>query len=208
MTRETEIHDALVPATAELRQFAVRALVSLETELDALRKEYSSLSVALEISHAADLIAQRAGYARETVGAEPHEHYDNLIAQLWARTRGRDAHEQLLSVHLNAGFFEDVLRHLGDGQLDDLIGWEDVQESVVDALRKLFELDTKLDDRLAVWGRRIAGDSVLWARQILGIAPGEHPDDVIEGADEIVEAMVKALFAQHSRRMNTLELAA
>ncbi|MDJ1370578.1 hypothetical protein [Gulosibacter molinativorax] len=208
MTRETEIYAALVPATSELRIFAARALISIQRELDALREEYASLSVALEVGNAADLYTGLADRARESEGVEPHAKFDALLADLWRETRGRDQHEQLFSVYLNAGFIEDALRHWGGSELDDLLGWDEGQESLVAVFKTLFDLDTTLDDRIAMWGRRIAGAAVLWSRRIVGVEAGQSPDDVIDGADQIVEAMVTELFAQHSRRMNALALAA
>lgn len=208
MTRETEIYAALVPDTESLRVFATRALVSIERELNALRGEYASLSVALEVAKAADLFATLASRARAAVGEEPHAQYDALLTDLWQDTRGRNHYEQLFSVHLNAGFIEDAMAHWGAGALDDLLGWQEAHETLVGVFKKLFELDTRLDDRLAMWGRRIAGISVLWSRRIVGVEAGQSPDEVIEGADQIVEAMVTELFAQHSRRMNALALAA
>lgn len=208
MTRETEIFAALVPAPDSLRVLATRALVSIERELNALRGEYASLSVALEVAKAADLFAALADRARAAVGTAPHAQYDALLTDLWQDTRGRNHFEQLFSVHLNAGFIEDALGHWGGEGLDDLLGWEEAHEVLVGVFKKLFELDNRLDDRLAMWGRRIAGISVLWSRRIVGVEAGQSPDEVIEGADQIVEAMVTELFAQHSRRMNALALAA
>ncbi|KAB1643457.1 hypothetical protein [Gulosibacter chungangensis] len=208
MTRETEIFAALVPAPDSLRVLATRALVSIERELNALRGEYASLSVALEVAKAADLFTALADRARAAVGTEPHAQSDALLTDLWQDTRGRNHFEQLFSVHLNAGFIEDALGHWGAEGLEDLLGWQEAHEVLVGVFKKLFELDNRLDDRLAMWGRRIAGISVLWSRRIVGVEAGQSPDEVIEGADQLVEAMVTELFAQHSRRMNALALAA
>lgn len=208
MTRETEIYAALVPEKDELRLLAARSLVSIQRQLDALREEYASLSVAIEVGRAADIFASLRERGQAIVGDEPNAKLDALLADLWEETRGRDHHEQLMTVHLNAGFIEDALRHWGGDELDDLLGWGEAHEALVAVLQRLFALDSSLDDRLAMWGRRLAGISVLWSRRIVGVEEGQCPDDVIEGADQIVEAMVTELFAQHSRRMNTLALAA
>lgn len=208
VTRETEIYAALVPDTDSLRVLTVRSLVSIQHELDALREEYAALSVAIEVGKAADLFTDLADRARESVRDEPHAQYDALLADLWNNIRGRDRHEQLFSVHLGAGFIEDALRHWGGEDLEDLLGWSEAHDALVGVFKMLFELDNRLDDRLAMWGRRIAGISVLWSRRIVGVEEGQSPDDVIEGSDQIVEAMVTELFAQHSRRMNALALAA
>lgn len=208
MTRETEIYAALVPDTDALRVLAARALVSISRELDALREAYASLTVALEVGRAADLFADLTDRARAAEGDEPHAKFDALLSDLWQDTRGRDRHEQLFTVYLNAGVIEDALRHWGKGELDDLLGWQEGHDALVLVFKRLFELDNRLDDRLAMWGRRIAGIAVLWSRRILGVEAGQRPDEVVDGADHLVEGMVTELFAQHSRRMNALALAA
>lgn len=208
MTHESEIKAALFPSSAELRVLAVRALVSIQRELDALRERYSSLSVALEVGRAAHLFASLTDKARAIVGDEPHAKYDALLSDLWRDTRGRDQHEQLFSVHVNAGFIEDALKHCGGDELDDVLGWQEAHDALVTVFKRLFELDNRLDDRLAMWGRRLAGIVALWSRRIVGVEVGQRPDDVIDGADQFVEALLTELFAQHSRRMNALALAA
>lgn len=208
MTRETEIYAALVPDTDALRRLAARALASIERELDALRGGYAALAVEIDVAKAADQFKGLADRAREIMGDEPDAKLDALLADLWSDTRGRNQHEQLFSVHLNAGVLEDVCSHLGEGRLDDLLGWQEPQQTLVAVFKTLFDLDSQMDDRLAMWGRRIAGISALWSRRVLGIEAGQRPDDVIDGADQVVEAMLTELFAQHSRRMNTLALAA
>lgn len=214
-TSPAELYAALVPSAERLRRFAARVLVSLHAEVVVLREKYASSPVAGTIGAAAERFGRYAETARQAVQEGPERELDSLIADLRGRTGGRTHHEQLLSVHLNAAIVEDALRHLAAGHGEDaaaavepLLGWQEGHDLLRDALKALFEIDNRLDDRLAMWGRRIAGDQAVWARRIVGVEPGRHADEVREGADEIVEPYVAELFAQHSRRMNALELAA
>lgn len=218
MTSESELYTELVPEPSILRRYAVLSLASVRTHASALSGEDPESPVAEQIGCAAEAWEGLATRALERLGDETPVSdgvFERLLAELWETTRGRSPQEQLLTLHLNAGLLEDVCRHLATGhgedgaaEVDELLNWQDAQADLIAALKGLFERDTHIDDRLAMWGRRIAGDQAVWARRVIGIEPGQSVDEVVPGAHPIEAAFVKQIFAQHSRRMNELALAA
>ena len=74
------------------------------------------------------------------------------------------------------------------------------------ALRELLAAeiatDPKLANRLALWGRRLVGDTLLVSRAVLGLS--EHREFI---ASE-VEPVFTELIADHIRRMDRLGLTA
>ena len=220
MTRESAIA-ALVPAPSRLRSVLAQLLSSFEAELAGLVGEFHGLQVGDELVAGRDGFAALADRARAEAGVDDPLEVAAVVDALRGPIRGRDRFERLLSVHLGAGFVEDAMGQsvallAESGGVDEaerqalhgLLGWSDAQAPLVAGLQKLFEADSTLDDRLAMWGRRIAGDAGVWARGFLGVRPEQTADEVVEGGDAIVERFLQEYFAQHSRRMNALALAA
>jgi len=220
VTRETAIA-ALVPAPSRLHAVLAQLLSSFEAELAGLVGEFHGASIGDELVAARDGFARLAAKAREGAGVDDPVEVAAIVDALRRPLRGRDRFERLLSVHLGAGFVEDAIAQsvallaetggiepAGQAAFDELLGWEDAQAPLVTALRRLFEEDSTLDDRLAMWGRRIAGDAGVWARGFYGIPASKRADEVVEGAEELLEGFLQEYYAQHSRRMNALALAA
>lgn len=111
------------------------------------------------------------------------------LDELWARVTGRTPYEQALSLHLVGGIVADALAEFGVAT-----EWEAWQQRLVAVLTTVGAADRERRDRLAMWGRRVAGDAVVWATTLRA------------GVD--VEALAARLFANHSRRMNKLGMAA
>ncbi|RRJ88598.1 hypothetical protein EG850_00135 [Gulosibacter macacae] len=220
MTSESVI-SALVLSPDRLHALLAQLLSSFEADLAALVGEFDGASFAAELVVARDSIAGFAAAARAEAPADNPEAVVALVDGLRVPTRGRDRFERLLTTHSNLGFAEDGVRQQLEwlielGRVDEtwqqkfeaLLGWDDAQTALVAALKQAFEEDTTVDDRLAMWGRRNAGDAAVWGRQLCGIEPGTRADDVIEGAEEVTVAFLAKFLAQHSRRMNALALAA
>lgn len=212
---------ALALSPARVHALTAAVLSAFEAELAELVTAFDGETGASGIVAARDGVATLAEKARKDASPEHAAEEAELVAALRASTQGRDRFERLLSAHLVLGFAEDTLRHHvgwlselveGDAEsvesLSALLGWQVPQFELVAALQDCFAEDDLVDDRLAMWGRRIAGDSAVWALTTCGIAPGTPASKVAEGADEPVEEFLRELFAQHSRRMNTLALAA
>lgn len=220
MTRETALA-ALVPAPSRLHAVLAQLLSAIEAELAGLVGEFHGVPIGDELVAARDAFSVLAAEAR--AGADPDDPaaVAAIVDELRVPIRGRDRFERLLSVHLGAGFVEDAVRQCtalaveagsldaaGGEALEQLLGWDEAQAPLVAALQRCFEADTTLDDRLAMWGRRIAGDAGVWARSLLGVRPEQAADEVAEGAEALIEEFLQGYFAQHSRRMNALALAA
>lgn len=195
----------LAPEPQLLRDVAASTLRRTRLSLDDLQRELARTPEADAIPRIRDLV-------RADESTEP-DAVTKLLDDLWARVSGRTAYEQLLSLFLVNGIVQDAV--LGFGALrtpvvefGDELDWSGWQDEIVAMLQALFERDIHIDDRLAMWGRRTAGDAVLWTRQFAGIAPGKSADTVVEGAEAGAEAFAGELLANHSRRMNRLKLAA
>jgi LPS sulfotransferase NodH len=69
-------------------------------------------------------------------------------------------------------------------------------------LRDAIEANPHLASRLAMWGRRLVGDTLLMARAALALPDNTAPDDAR------LEPVFTELIAAHTRRMDDLGLTA
>ena len=125
------------------------------------------------------------------------------------KTSGADWHELLLSCYLVGGLLDDFFIRLSDGlprdigpRVAQLLG-EDSGTGVLEhELQTSIENDQALSSRLAMWGRRLVGDTLLMARSAMPAAdPGA-------GAEARIEPVFTELIAAHTRRMDGLGLTA
>ena len=220
MNRDTLI-SVLLPAPTLATGLLAHFAAAIEAELTALEREFETSPVRDRLVAARDEFAGLSAQLRQSVTGDDAEEVAELGAAFVQAVHGRDRFERLLSVHLGAGFVRDALAQVLEWQLEvgevdedaaaetrALLEWEAAQAPLVDALLALFDEDITLDDRLAMWGRRIAGDAAVWGRQLLGIAPGATADSVVAGSEDLVAEFQAGLMAEHSRRMNALKLAA
>jgi hypothetical protein len=124
------------------------------------------------------------------------------------RTQGADWHEILVTCYLTAGFLTDFFEGLAAGlpaALSERVSLAlDVGKGealLVEELREAIDGSPRLASRLAMWGRRLVGDTMLIARSSLAIgreAPGE----------DRIEPVFTELIAAHTRRMDALGLTA
>ena len=124
-------------------------------------------------------------------------------------TQGNDWFEELLACHITAGFLDDFFVHLAAGLPTDyatrvttVLRADSGSELLADELRQVIEQNDKLDSRLAMWGRRLVGDTMLIARSTL--AP--NANGVTDEAR--IEPVFTELIAAHTRRMDGLGLTA
>jgi hypothetical protein len=123
-------------------------------------------------------------------------------------TQGRDWHETLLGVYLTAGFLNQFFLELAGAlpkkdraTVQEILKTDRTAEVLVAALRAGIAEDPKLASRLALWGRRLMGDTQLVARSALRLSA--------DGSDESkLEPVFTDLIAQHSKRMDILGLTA
>lgn len=145
-------------------------------------------------------------------GKNPHEvmaPYTPVIDRYLERVQATDWHQHVLSVYLVGGLFDGFFASIASG-IRDPYAKEAVHiltgESGRDELKALLAAeiagDSTLDDSLALWGRRLVGDTLLVARAVLLLS--EKRAFV---ASE-VEPVFTELIAEHIRRMDALGLTA
>lgn len=147
-------------------------------------------------------IAKKAKPVAETMApfAERIDEYSRVTA-------GADWYENLVTSYLTAGLLDDFFRRLAGGLSGDtanriaaIYSTDNAHDSLVNELRTAIEANPKLASRLAMWGRRLVGDTLLIARSAL--APTSQPDDAR------LEPVFTELIAAHTRRMDGLGLTA
>lgn len=124
-------------------------------------------------------------------------------------SHGRDWFEMLLGVYLTAGFLDDFFIRLLAGlptdiakRLEILLEPDRSADVIVTELKAGIEADEKLASRLALWGRRLVGDTQLVARSALHMSEHRAADE------EKIEPVFTDLIAAHTRRMDGLGLTA
>lgn len=208
------VYTECIPNHARLRALTAALLSRAELSAAELVAEFGDLAVCEQIANARDAFAVAATAAKAETEAGDLRTADADLERLQQSVTGRDRAERLLTLHLAAGFAADSLRTLiqwradveggRDEQQFELLELTAPMNELVGALSSLFADDTILDDRLAMWGRRIAGDCAVWARTLLGLSTAEAAGE----AEDTVEQLLSTSFAEHSRRMNVLKLAA
>jgi hypothetical protein len=123
-------------------------------------------------------------------------------------THGVRPPETMLSVHITAGMLDDFYDALSASYGDTgrrvarILQADDDREAIVDLIAAHIAADAEWRSLLAMWGRRLVGDTLLIARAAL------RPQ-TLDAADEAkVEPVFTELMAAHSRRMEAMGLAA
>lgn len=145
---------------------------------------------------------------------DPHaamEPFAGLIDRYLERIAADDWHQHVLSVYLVGGLFDGFFASLAEGLNDPFAGEatemlrdHDVRDRLKDLLAEQISQNPGLSDRLALWGRRLVGDTLLVARGVLSLS--EHRDFSAQSSD--VEPVFTELIADHIRRMDGLGLTA
>lgn len=127
-------------------------------------------------------------------------------------TRGGDWYEMLLSCYLTAGFLDEFFSKLAAGLPQDLgrrvaqvLDGPSGEDALVELLQAGIDDNPRLPSRLAMWGRRLVGDTMLVARSALNLTHERHGLDSDEAR---IEPVFTELIAAHTRRMDVLGLSA
>jgi len=121
-------------------------------------------------------------------------------------THGARPLETMLSVHITAGMLDDFYLALSasyqsTGQtVATILAGDDDRQAVVEILREAIDSDPQWRALLALWGRRLVGDTLLIARGAL------RTQELDEAEERRVEPVFTDLLAAHSRRMAELGL--
>ena len=124
-------------------------------------------------------------------------------------TQGADWHEELLACHITAGFLDDFFVQLASGLPTDYAGRvaavlraDSGSALLAEQLRESIDENVQLASRLAMWGRRLVGDTMLVARSTLALSTNAVSDEAR------IEPVFTELIAAHTRRMDALGLTA
>lgn len=145
-------------------------------------------------------------------GAEPEDvmmPFAPAIDAFRAATTGSDWYELLLTSHITSGILDDFFIRLAGAlpaevgsRVAAVISRRPPIDMVAAELRSAIAADDVLGSRLAMWGRRLVGDTLLVARSAL------HESNAHGPVDEAVEPVFTELVAAHTRRMDDLGLTA
>lgn len=124
-------------------------------------------------------------------------------------TAGADWYESLVTSYVIAGLLDDFFVRLADGLDDDesariaaLLRPDAGSGHIVEELRTAIQANPRLASRLALWGRRLVGDTLLIARSALVVPENTAPDEAR------LEPVFTEMIAAHTRRMDALGLTA
>ncbi|MBD7956758.1 hypothetical protein H9651_03850 [Microbacterium sp. Sa4CUA7] len=121
-------------------------------------------------------------------------------------THGARPLETVLSVHITAGMLDDFYVALASSYGEtgrtaaEILGAADDRQALVDMIVAAIDTDEEWRSLLALWGRRLVGDTLLIARAALGPATLDEVDE------KKVEPVFTRLLAAHSRRMGAMGL--
>lgn len=123
-------------------------------------------------------------------------------------------HESVLTLHLSAGLLDDFFAAFAAGlpapegpEVSRLLEADIGHDALVAILAAGIAADKRLASRLALWGRRLVGDTLLVARGALADARDEHGAPTTTD-ERRVEPVLNDLIAAHTRRMDRLGLTA
>ncbi|MGO1537865.1 MAG: ferritin-like fold-containing protein [Leucobacter sp.] len=148
---------------------------------------------------------RRRGYDPSIV-MEP---FTIVINRYVARIDATDWHQHILSLYLVGGLFDDFFASLGEGLKDSyrndaiaILSDGTGRDELHSLLESEIVAEPTLTSWLALWGRRLVGDTLLVARAVLTLSDRREFD-----ASE-VEPVFTELIADHIRRMDGLGLTA
>lgn len=195
------------------------------------RAAYLQLSIFEAAAHAVATAPTPAGKAAMSqVAKSSMTKYDGLIGELKRAgldpvatmapftteadafrhdTSGGDWYESLVTNYVIAGLLDDFFVRLADGLRDDqrariatLLAPDSASSHIIGELTSAIADNPRLASRLALWGRRLVGDTLLIARSALATPENTAPDEAR------LEPVFTELIAAHTRRMDALGLTA
>ena len=126
-----------------------------------------------------------------------------------AVVKGGDWFEQLASVYLTAGILDDFFSLLAQGLPSDvgprcvaILDAEHARGAITALLSEAITADPVLGSRLAMWGRRVVGDTLLVCRSAIHLTGNPKSDE------QRIEPVFTEMIAAHTRRMDGLGLTA
>lgn len=131
------------------------------------------------------------------------------VEEFKRRTMGGEWYEQVASAHVTIGFLTDFWIALSVGLVGEpgarvaqALATGDPHAPLHRIVERAIAANPKLSSRLALWCRRLVGDTMLQARSALVL----HDDRSKDEAQ--IEPVFTELIAEHTRRMDRLGLTA
>lgn len=135
--------------------------------------------------------------------------FTRIVDDFERDTRGGDWFETIVACYLTAGFLDDFFARLALGLGDEtakriagIFTSESGESLLAGLLTAAIDDNPRLSPRLAMWGRRLVGDTMLVARSAL-----QYTDDH-RSVEARIEPVFTELIAAHTRRMDALGLTA
>ena len=162
-------------------------------------------SLSLAKYHALTAEIERHGLTAAAV-MDPNR---SAIDRFQRLTQGSDWFEALTSCYVTAGFLDDFFMRLAAGLPADtatrvtaIMRAENGEKLIGKELLAAIAANPRLASRLAMWGRRLVGDTMLVARAALATSSNHDSDEAR------IEPVFSELIAAHTRRMDVLGLTA
>ncbi len=124
------------------------------------------------------------------------------------KTLGARPQETMLTVHVTAGLLDDFYLALSSSygatgeRVAEILRGDHDRQAIVDIVNATIASDPEWRSLLALWGRRLVGDTLLIARSAL------RPTRLDSADEKKVEPVFTELMGAHSRRMDAMGLAA
>jgi hypothetical protein len=214
VTTKVDLHEF----TPDLMGFLGRAAYVQLTIFENLSRAVSSApttSAKTSIGRAAELSISRHRMLADEITrdggspAEAMEPYTGFVDEFERVTRGADWYETLVTCYLTSGFLDDFFARLAVGlppepgrRVAEIYKGESGEALLAAQLRIAIEENPRLSSRLAMWGRRLVGDTMLVARASLVYSENHKSDEAR------IEPVFTELIAAHTRRMDALGLTA
>ncbi|MFC4554252.1 ferritin-like fold-containing protein [Georgenia faecalis] len=154
---------------------------------------------------------ERAAVARSADLGQQAAPFLALLADVDARTAGGDWWERVVKTYVAGGMVIDLHRALSEGVDEDVravVTGALVENGhaawVVATLGPVLAAEPQLAARLALWGRRVAGEALSLAQTVVRT----RPDLVAGPPDAAVAGLLSAMTGGHARRMGRLGLTA
>jgi hypothetical protein len=124
-------------------------------------------------------------------------------------TLGSDWYEMLVTSYVTSGLLNDFQLQLAGGlsaesraRVTSVLSGDDGHAVLIGELHAAIDANPRLASRLALWGRRLVGDTLLIARSSLANLSHTNRDEAR------LEPVFTELIAAHTRRMDALGLTA
>ncbi|WP_324649730.1 ferritin-like fold-containing protein [Georgenia sp. H159] len=172
-------------------------------------REALALLATRQLGRYADLAA--AAEEHDAVLVAAAEPYLEIIDEIGRRTRSGDWWERVVRTVVAGGMVRDLARLVAD-QLPDgprevaevALAGQGLTGLVAAEVTRATTADERLDARLALWGRRVAGEALGAVQPVLGVVESVGGTDV----SGLAAPALGTISAGHARRMNRLGLSA